>query len=236
MKKYMFVLVGALIVVLALSGCVANPNQPIRDLAATGNGKVYIAPDVAYINIGVHTEADSVADAINANSRQAEKVAAALEKLGIESKDVQTTAFNVYPQQEYSPEGTVIRRYYSVDNTVYVTVRNLADLSKVLDEVVRAGANNINGISFDILDREGAQSEARDLAIANARQEAEEIAAASGVNLGEIQSVSVYSNVSPVPVYEGKGGGAVYERAAEVPVSAGQLVISIDATIVYEIK
>ncbi len=74
MKKYMFVLVGALIVVLALSGCVTNPNQPIRNLAATGNGKVYIAPDVAYINIGVHTEADSVADAINANSRQAEKL------------------------------------------------------------------------------------------------------------------------------------------------------------------
>ncbi|HOD04100.1 MAG TPA: SIMPL domain-containing protein, partial [Anaerolineaceae bacterium] len=148
--------------------------------------------------------------------------------------DIQTTAFNVYPNQEYNSEGQVVRKFFSVDNTVYVKVRELDKLGQILDAVVRAGANQINGISFDVENRTEAEAQARIAAIADARMKAEELAAAAGVTLGELQTASVYNSGGAIPVYEGKGG---YMSAdASVPMSAGQMQVTADASLTYIIK
>jgi hypothetical protein len=124
---------------------------------------------------------------------------------------------------------------YVVDNTVYVTLRNLDQVGDVLDAAVKAGSNSINGIQFDAEDRSKALSEARKAAVADARTQASELAEAAGVELGLIQNMSVYGSTPPMPIYEAKGiGGA--GMAASVPVQAGQLVVSVDVNIVYEIK
>jgi hypothetical protein len=203
-------------------------------LSVNGTGQVYLTPDIAYINIGVHTKAETVTEALNQTNGQAQAVVSALGELGVEAKDIQTTAFNVYPQQEYGPTGELLRTVYAVDNTVYVTVRDLSKLGQVLDAVVRSGANNINGISFDIMDKAKALTDARMKAIEDAKAQAEEIAKASGVSLGPIQNVSVYVNNVPQPIYEGKGGAMAADMS--VPISAGQLTITANASITYEIK
>jgi uncharacterized protein YggE len=79
-----------------------------------------------------------------------------------------------------------------VDNTVFVTLRDLESLGDVLDAVIEAGANSINGIQFDVADRTEALSEARKAAVADARAQAEELAAAAGLELGAIQNISTY--------------------------------------------
>jgi uncharacterized protein YggE len=115
-----------------------------------------------------------------------------------------------------------------------VTLRDLTKLGDLLDAVVKAGANNINSIQFDVADQETALSDARKQAVANARKQADELAQAAGVTLGDIQTISTSTSGVPVPVFEGKGGGG--QLAASVPVSAGQLVVSVDVYIVYLIK
>ncbi|MRR52710.1 MAG: DUF541 domain-containing protein, partial [Rhodocyclaceae bacterium] len=124
---------------------------------------------------------------------------------------------------------------YVVENTVNVTVRDLNSLGQVLDAVVRSGANSINSISFDVADRTTAEAKARELAIQDAQARADEIAKLSGVQLGVLISVNVYNSGASVPVYDGKGGG-MQAANGQVPVAAGQLVITADASVSYEIK
>ena len=240
MKQKAILLLTSLVVVLALVACSVTPAAAggglpqIRTLSSSGTGEIYLVPDVAYVYVGVRADADDVSTALSNNNVQANAVAQAVKDLGVEAKDIQTTSFNVYPMQDYGPDGTVSRKYFVVENTVYITVRDLAKLGTLLDAVVRSGANTINGITFDVQDKEAAMAQARDMAIADAIAEAESIAKASGVKLGELQNVNVYTNNIATPMYDAKGGQM--SAGMNVPVSAGQLVISASASMTYEIK
>jgi len=238
-KSFLLIVVSGLLMGL-LAGCAQAPitvtSAPtMRTINAAGHGEVYIVPDLAYIYVGVQSDADEVSDALNKNSAQAQAVADAVKAQGVDVKDIQTASFNVYPMTDYDMNGQVSRKYYVVQNTVYITVRDLSKLGVLLDAVVRSGANNINSISFDVQNKDAALEQARDMAIAKARAEAEAIAKASGVTLGDLQTVNVYTSNSATPVYDAKGGGAAAMNS-QVPVSAGQLVITADANLVYEIK
>jgi uncharacterized protein YggE len=240
MKRTIVFALVSILVIMSLAACTTVPatitaNPPQRTLNATGTGQIFLVPDVAYVYIGVRVEADQVSDALNNNNIQAQAVSDAVKALGVEAKDIQNTSFNVYPMSDYGLDGKITRKYYVVENTVYITVRDLGKLGQLLDTVVRSGANSINGITFDVFDKAKALADARDLAIADARAEALSIAKASGVTLGDLQSVSVYTNGGSTPIYDAKGGGGAM-AAAQVPIAAGQLVITVDANLNYEIK
>ena len=238
MKRPMSLLIVSILIIASLAACTNTPaatTPPLRTINANGTGEVYLVPDLAYVYVGVRVDADEVSTALNTSNVQAGKVADAVKALGVETKDIQTTNFNVYPMTDYGPDGTITRKYYVVENTIFITVRDLAKLGTLLDSVVRSGANTINGISFDVSDKDKALSQARDLAIADARAEAEGIASAAGVKLGNLQTVNVSTSGGTVPIYEGKGGGAM-NAASTVPVSAGQLLITVTANLTYEIK
>ncbi|RPH57768.1 MAG: DUF541 domain-containing protein, partial [Chloroflexi bacterium] len=98
-------------------------------------------------------------------------------------------------------------------------------------------ANNINSIQFDVADKTKAISDARALAVQNARKQAEELAAAAGVSLGSIQNISYYDSI-PTPVFESKGmgGGGGDAAALAVPINPGQMQITVTVTISYDIK
>jgi len=231
----------SIVALFALAACgttpVANSAQQPRTLSAAGTGQVYIVPDIAYVNVGVRVDADEVSAALAANNVQANAIADALKALGVEKSDIQTSNFNVYPMQDWGPDGQISRKYYVVENTVYITVRDLTKLGQLLDTVVSSGANTINGISFDVLDKSAAQAEARDKAIANAKAEAEAIAAAAGVKLDMIQTLNVYNSGVSIPMYESKGlGGGAAAYDTSVPISAGQLKVTADANITFIIK
>jgi uncharacterized protein YggE len=212
----------------------ANP----RTLTVSGTGIAYLTPDIAYINIGVHTENKDAAVAVSNNNTNSQKVIDALKKFGIADKDIQTTNFSIYPQQQFDNQGKATGEInYVVDNTVYVTVRDLSKIGNLLDTVVQAGANSINSIQFDVTDRTKALSDARQAAISDAKAQAKEVASAAGVTLGVVQSIDVTGgSTPPVPVYQGKGGGAMVEAAASVPVNPGQLTVTINVNVVYQIQ
>ena len=243
--KRLFVLLS-LAAVLTLSACSAVPivqaadeGKPVvRQLSTVGQGKVYLVPDLAYVYIGVRSEAATVAEALKLNNTQAQAIQKALTDLGVDVKDIQTSAFNVYPQQQVNPRepnATETKTTYVVENTVNVNVRDLSKLGGLLDKVVESGANTINGIQFDVKDKAKALSEARKQAIDDAKAQATELAQAAGVTVAAIQTMNVYTGGQPGPVYQGKGGFAVATDSS-VPVSAGQLLVTADANITFEIK
>jgi uncharacterized protein YggE len=115
-------------------------------------------------------------------------------------------------------------------------VRDLAKLGDLLDAAVKAGANNINSIQFDLADKTQALSQARAEAVKTAKTQAEELANAAGIKLGEIQSLQYY-DASPSPIFQGKGmGGGGAAADLTVPINPGQMQISVTVTVAYEIK
>jgi uncharacterized protein YggE len=206
-----------------------------RTLTVTGSGMVTLTPDMAYVSIGVHTQDASASAAINANNARAEAVIRAIRGFGVEERDIQTTNFSIYPQPVYDENYNQIGVTYVVDNTVYVTVRDLEVLGDLLDASIRAGANTISGITFDVSDRSQALSQARLAAVENARRQADELAAATGVTIGEVQTISYYDS-TPLTYTDYARNVPMAEMAASVPVQAGTLQITTTVTIVYEIR
>lgn len=235
-KKINLIIVFVMLAgLLSACGLQNGGDQITRQINVSGTGEVYLIPDIAYVYIGTRSEAADVGEALSENNRQAQSIAGVLSNMGVDKMDIQTTAFNVYPYQEYDFEGRPGEQKFVVENTVFVKVRDLNNLGEMLDAVVRSGANQINGIQFDVEDREQAEADARRLAVINAKEKAGELAEAAGVGLGELVNLNVYSSGSPRQIYEAKGGGfAAYDSAA--PISSGQLLITAEANLTYEIK
>lgn len=236
-----FLVFAVLAFALVLSACgPATINQAapenVRTLNVNGLGQVYLTPDIAYIYIGVHTEGATASEAVDANKSQTTAVIDALKQAGVAEKDIRTINFSIYPSQQYGPDGSVTGSIIMVDNTVYITVRDLDGLGDLLDSAISAGANNINSIQFDVADKTEAVKAARAKAVEDAKLQAQELADTAGVSLGDIQSINFYDN-SPYPMYDyGKGGGAGMAAQASVPIQPGQLTIAVTVNLTYSIK
>jgi len=221
-----------------LSACSASVQfgqaQP-RTISVTGNSEVILAPDIAYVSIGVHTEAKTAKDAVATNNTQTQAVIDAIKGQGVDPKDIQTTNFSVYQQEKFAPTGESLGTYFMTDNTVYVTVRDITKIGDILDASVSAGANSIYGITFDVKDKEAAMASGRDEAMVDAQTQAEQLATAAGVTLGDVQNISYYSSY-PSPIYYdnkamGMGGGG-----QSVPISPGQMTLTVSVSVTYYIK
>ncbi len=238
MKTKFFFLIAVLVLGIALTACgpstiTVQPQPPQRTITVTGTGLVTLTPDIAYIYIGVQSQDASASVATTDNNTRAQAVIDAIQAAGVADKDIQTTNFSIYPQQQYDDKGNVTGILYMVENTVYVTVRDLTKLGDLLDTSVRAGANSINSISLDLADKTAALSQARSAAVAEARKQADELTGATGVSLGDVQTISYYDSTPPIAIQ--------YSRAAmgggdSVPVQAGSMQITTTVTIVYGIK
>lgn len=242
MRSKSIILIGGMVLLgLLLSAFVSQQTAPedtsssVRSLSVTGNGRVYLTPDIATISIGVRTDHESASEAVVDNNTQIQQVVSALGELGVAEKDIQTSNFSIYPQQQYDDQGNITSTIYVVENTVMVTIRDLEMLGDVLDTAVSNGANSIYGITFDVEDKAAAQTEARQKAVADAEVKAGELAEAAGVSLGQIQTISEISTY-PGPYFEARGGGAEQAVASAVPISPGQLAITSDVTIVFVIE
>jgi len=244
MKNKILILVSVLVIAGVLSACGPSSAQTsypqIRSMYINGNGSTEITPDIAYINIGVHSEAPTAVSAVSMNNTRAQKVMDALLKFGIQNKDLRTSNFSIYSLQKTdNSTGKVTGTYYAVDNNIIVTVRDLPKMGSLLDNAIQAGANSINNVQFDVVDNTTALKQAREEAMQNAIKQAQELADAAGIQLGAIQTIN-YSE--SVPMYSGsnfmdygKGGGGM-RADFSVPVNPGQMTITATVTITYALK
>lgn len=215
---------------LALAGCRAfAPAQP-RTLTVVGTGKVEVVPDVVTVNLGVQTVGEDIAQVVAENNRRAQRVQQAVTGLGVAQEDVRTVSFYVSPQPQYddtgSPTGVTL---YWVENTITVTLRQIDRLGQLLQSAVDAGANSIQGVSFSLDDSSAAETEARALAMQDARARAEMLAQAAGAKLGAPISINT-SVIGPSPYAAGIGGGG------GVPVSPGMAEVQVQVFVTYELK
>jgi uncharacterized protein YggE len=125
---------------------------------------------------------------------------------------------------------------YQVTNSIRVTIRNLSKSGLIVDKATNAGANVVNGISFDLADRSKAQGIALIEAVRNARSKAELIAGAAGINVGHILSITEGSTPTIQPVMFAKAAMAMTADAApQTPIQTQDITVTSDVTVSYGI-
>src|SRR5262245_57892823 len=169
----------------------AEGDKTERSVGGSASGTATAEPDIAQVSAGVTTEGDTAKDAIARNNAVMAKLIDGLKAAGIAARDIQTSAFHVeprYSQPTAGRPGSISG--YRVVNQVRLTVREVKRLGEVLDQAIELGANQINGIGFDVANAEVLKDEARKQAMANAKRRAELYAAAAGVQLGPVLRIS----------------------------------------------
>jgi uncharacterized protein len=238
-----------LVAVLALSGLwlVQSIDQLRRSgnvsdtITVSGTGKVTAKPDVAVADLAISVEAPTAAGAQNDASRRSDAVVAYLEKSGIDEKDVRTSNYSIYPQYDYI-EGRTRIRGYQVTQTLEVKMRDLDKANQILDGVVDAGVNQVNNFRFTIDDPEALQNEAREKAIADANEKANDLEDQLDVRLGRIVSFSENSGGFPSPLYMREasmdigGAGNVVKAESAPQLPQGENEVTVQVTVTYQLK
>jgi len=230
-------IVLALLGAVAVAGCVTGQGAGTgtETISVTGYGEARGNPDIATLNLGVTVANSSIDAAVEESNETVARLTAALTGMGILEADIQTTNFNVWREDIYSPEtGQVTGEYrYHVDSSLQVNVREISRASEVLKVGLQNGANNIYGPSFAIDNTDALAAQARAAAVVDARARAEQVAAELGLTLGEVMSVK---EVSGGPVYAyfaaaGQGGGG----GEGPPISEGSLTVNIQLEVSFAI-
>ncbi|WP_122466092.1 SIMPL domain-containing protein [Brevundimonas lutea] len=207
---------------------------PALNLAA--HGEVKIAPDKADINFGVVTEAPTAAEAMAQNAERMTRVMRALTGAGIAERDIQTSGLNLQAQYDYVQDQPPRLRGYQATNRVTVLVRDVEAVGTTADAVVAAGVNQIDGITFGLIDPTEAENQARQLAVRALQNKAEVYAQATGLRLAGLRSLTEaggYQPQPPMPMYRMALQSSA--DAASTPVSSGELSVRIDITGVYDL-
>lgn len=208
----------------------------VPTVSVSGHGQVNVPPDTASVSIGIDVIQPTLAEAQEQATAQATTLIEALKAAGIADEDIQTAYFSVNILRDYSENADPTQiTGFEIMNQLQLTVRDTDMLGDLLDEAVNAGANSINGVTFYVDDQTAAASEARKLAVEDARTKAEELAAAAGLTLGPVVSIAE-GTVSPMPppMYGGAGGGMAKAEAA-VPVQPGSSTIAVDVAMTFEL-
>jgi len=194
-------------------------------ITAVGTAVVSVAPDLAHVDVGVFTQGATAQDASTANATQASTIIAALQALLGGGANIKTINYSLSPVYNNPPAGqnpTIIG--YSVSNTVEITLTDLSKIGRTIDTAIQSGANRVQGISFDLQDRNPPTAQALKAAATNARAQADAIAAGLNVHIGVVLHASEGVNTS-TPVV---GVGAA---APTTPVQTGLVVIQASVTL-----
>ncbi|WGU41693.1 SIMPL domain-containing protein [Phenylobacterium sp. NIBR 498073] len=200
-------------------------------------GETRVAPDKATINLGVVTEAPTAAGALAANNEKMNSVIAALRKAGIAERDIQTSGLNLNAQYDYVQNEPPKLRGYQASNQVTITVNDLAKLGAAVDATVKAGANQVNGISFGLKDPSAAENAARQEAVKALAAKADLYAKATGHRVSRLVNLSEGGGYMPSPPPAPMMAYARMEKAdAGAPIAAGELNVRVDITGLYELS
>jgi uncharacterized protein len=224
---------------LALTGCTkvvtTSAAGSQSTVTASGTGKVSATPDTAVMSFGVTAKASDPRAALDSVSKTAQSISSAVQKAGVDQKDIQTQNVSVYPITTVDNNGKEKVDGYQASIQVTAKVKDLSSLGKVISAANAAGANTISGPTFSVADDTAYTQAATKKAVDDARKSAEAMAKAAGRSLGKVVSVSSQPVATqPVPYATADIAGAA--KSAEVPIEPGQLDVSANVTVVWELK
>lgn len=225
-------------------------------LVVSGEGQSRRTPDLAMFSAGVVTQGKTGGEALSANATRMDEVVRALKRAGIADRDIQTSALLLQPQysnpeQEAQMRARLTREPYvapapqppriigyEARNTVQVRVRKLGEMGRIIDTLVTAGANQVDGPSFTLDEPKTALDEARTEAVQDARARADLYARAAGLRVSRILSISEGGGYYPQPIFvTGRmAGGPAAPPPPPSPVAPGELTLGATVSVQFALR
>jgi uncharacterized protein len=212
-------------------------------LTMTGEGEAVGVPDQLSFRVAVTRKEPTVPTAMDATSATMGRVLAALEKEGVERKDVQSTGLSVDPVYDYVSYRPPVLTGYRVNQSVSVLVRDLRAGGRAISAATTAGGNavRVSGIGLRIGDKDGLLAKARDAAVEAATAKAEQYAAATGQELGTVLTLTEGRTAVAATrdqVRDSELTRAMADSVAAntaVPVRAGREDLAVNVSIVWQL-
>lgn len=202
-------------------------------LTVVGTGRAVLPPDTADVTLGVSLRDASASEVAQSASAAMAAVVVALTEAGIAEDAIQTTQLNLSPVYDYDTEPPPIVGWEAT-NMVRVTVSDVGAVGDIVDSATQAGANRIDGITFRVDDQSAAEAAARVAAVQDASVKARELAAAAGLDLSDIISLSEIAGSGTEVLLEGQGdttGGGGFAT----PVLPGTVDVVVSVSVAYGI-
>ncbi len=233
MKKLLSgLMVFALVLSLGLSALAEN-----QKLIVVGTARISIPADMASVELGASAKGETVFEAQKLTDDIITKVLAAIKELGIDEKDIITSNYSVYTEMPYDEYGSIRKQdpIYNMTNILNITLRNIEQVSLVIDAATKAGANQIYGLTFATSKQNEAYNEALESAVKDAMQKAVVVAAATGKTLGELVEIETERDFGE---YWGVGDAMDYSGAAleKEAIVSGAIIVSASVTLTYSFE
>ncbi len=209
----------------------AQPTQGgVRTITVTGSGSIDGVPDVATVDFTIQTQAAHVTDALAQANRLMAGLTDLLTRDGVAKTDIQTSQLWISPN--YGPSGATDG--YQVSEGVSVMLRDLKTAGHIIDDAAQSGGDSVRmgGIWLTFADSGSLMAAARTKAVQDARSVAGQYAAAAGVTLGAVRTISDQSSPISYPMFDAARGAAA---PASVPIQPGKQSVQVQVTVVYEI-
>ena len=216
------------------AGAFSGGIQGQSGISVSGEGSIDLVPDLALLNVGVEAMAENVSQAREEAAQAMDAVIAAVKAQGLEDRDIQTRAFNIWPQYEYQDNRSTLVGY-RVNNSATVKIRDINNVGPLIDDVANAGGNatRIDGIRFTVEDPKPHIAALREAAFQDAMAKAEHLATLAGVELGPLTFVTESSGV---PVARDAAFAVMEAAAPSTSISGGELQLSMHVQAVFTIR
>ncbi len=228
--------VAAAIVMFLSSIAWAQQVQP-RGVTTTGMAEINVVPDEVLLQVGIESQSVRARTAKAAVDTTSRKVLTALKDLSIDSKDVQTTSLSLQPQFDYR-KGMQISTF-SAEQSLTIKLRDISKIDDVLDALIKAGGNKVDGIEYQSTELRKYRDQAREEAVKAAREKAEALAKALGQQIGK--ATTIIEEQQPMYGFGAFGGlsNVAYETAKAKPsgptTSAGQMKVNASVTVTFDL-
>ncbi|HEY3055975.1 MAG TPA: SIMPL domain-containing protein [Thermoanaerobaculia bacterium] len=241
MRTFLAAILALAISVAAKAQTPIPPREPRipypETISVTGTGRASVTPDRFSFTVGVQTVGESVDAAVNENNSKVAAVIAALKKAGATEKDVRTSNFSIWPQQDYG-QGKLPRILgYQVSNSITVRRENIGEVGRLLQAALNAGVNQSSGLQFEVSDPAKGRDQAMRAAYDEARAKAVLLAQAAGRTLG--RAITITEGIQAAPPYPMARPMAMRAEAAvvsEVPVEAGSQEVAYSLSVIFELR
>jgi hypothetical protein len=210
--------------------------EPERSVTTSGQASVRLAPDRAWVTVGVEARAEKPQEAQKQAAEVMRRIQMQLEAIGIPADAIRTVSFNLQADWDYSNNRRNLRGYI-VSNLVEVKVDDLARVADVLDRSIASGGNTIHGVRWDLQNRDKAERDALRQAVEDAKQRAEVAVAAAGAKLGPVMRINEQRYDQPRQTIDAvmMRQSAAAAPAPETPISPGEIEIRSTVTVSFSI-
>ena len=201
---------------LAMTVTQAQESKIIPQITVSGEGKISVMPDRAVLKFGIQNSGKEASEVKNLNDETVDKVLKYIKKFGIATTDYKTTQVSLRKEYDYEKK----KHFYKAVQSIQITLKDLTKYDELMAGLVDTGINNIDNVEFKSSKIEEHQSNARKLAIQDAKKKAEDYVSVLNQKVGK--AIMITDNSQPIypPMYK----NVVYAAMASDAGSARETV------------